>query len=92
MRGLDSDFLNAMREKLERGRRKGRVGWDTKWNCYSDTSYDRGARGPLMKALVGECIELAIAVERGDLEEIRHEAADVANFAMFVADIHGALK
>lgn len=90
-RGLVKDFLAAMREKLELGRRKGREGWDSKWNCSFQVQL-RGAHGYLMAALQAEVIELALAIHHGNRKQIRLEAADVANFAMMMADIEGALE
>ena len=44
-----------------------------------------------MRRLRDEVAELTIAVHSGKLDDIRKEAADVANFAMFIADIEGSL-
>lgn len=91
MRGLNRQFLNAMREKLKHGERKGHTGWDEHWECYSYGTLS-GTNGELMSRLYEEVAELIIAVHENDLPKIRLEAADVANFAMFIADIHGALE
>lgn len=48
----------------------------------------RVLKGLLFRALQNEVAELAWALEKEDPEEILEEAADVANFAMMVADIH----
>lgn len=40
----------------------------------------------LMQLLGGEILELRQAISGGDAEEILREAADVANFAMMIAD------
>jgi NTP pyrophosphatase (non-canonical NTP hydrolase) len=47
-----------------------------------------GYRGFFMKRLQEEVLELAIALDGGDEDDILQEAADVANFAMFIADFH----
>jgi len=91
-RGLSQDFLKAMREKLEHGRNKGRFGWDEKWKNHFFERSPLGSKGMFFQMLQEEIIELAFALESGRNSEIRHEAADVANFAMMIADIHGALK
>lgn len=89
-RGLSKDFLNAMREKLEHGRWRGYEGWDQRWAGYSMEPHC-GTNGFLMRRLFDEYVELVLAVASGNPDVIRSEAADVANFAMMVADIHGAL-
>ena len=91
MRGLSKQFLEAMRQKLEHGRRRGHTGWDKHWECYVHRSL-AGVDGELMSRLYEEVAELIIAVHEGKPEKIRLEAADIANFAMFIADIEGALE
>ena len=91
MRGLSKRFLEAMRQKLEHGRQKGHTGWDKHWNCYTWGPL-AGTNGELMSRLYQEVAELIIAVHEGNPETIKLEAADVANFAMFIADIEGALE
>jgi len=91
VRGLNRDFLNAMREKLEHGRRRNRDGWDNHWQ-ESSIEHIQGHKGFLFHRLLEEVIELADAVKYSNSEEIRSEAADVANFAMMIADAEGALK
>jgi len=44
----------------------------------------------LIERIEGEASELKEAVERGTAFDIIHEAADVANFAMMIADIAAA--
>ena len=90
-RGLSKDFLAAMREKMEYGRRWGYEGWDSHWQGRFGHASLRGATGKLMKRLQKEVIELALAIYSGNKEEIRLEAADVANFAMMIADAEGTL-
>ena len=88
IRGLNKRFLEAMRDKLEHGRWRGYVGWDQHWkNCtfYEST---KGPTGFLMRRLTEEIIELVVALEGGDSDHILSEAADVANFAMMIADFH----
>lgn len=92
IRGLNTDFLNAMREGLERGRNKGQRGWDERWDDTMFCGIPSGPHGTLMLHLYDELIELAIALTKNDPAQIRCEAADVANMAMMVADYHEALK
>lgn len=91
-RQLSKDFLDAMREKLAKGHGKGMIGWEQHWE---DCSFNRepcGWQGDFIQRLRGEVAELTMALFSGDKEKIRRECADVANFAMFIADIHEALK
>lgn len=92
MRDLSPDFLAAMREKLEFGRIKGHRGWDEHWKDCGKTFHPTGPFGFLMRRLREEVGELTEALTRGDKDHIRSEAADVANMAMMVADIEGALR
>lgn len=87
-RGLDRNFLAAMREGLERGRRKGYVGWDQRWKNCTFPARPGGFLGLLHRRLQDEMSELTVALERGIASEIFREAADVANFAMMLADFH----
>ena len=85
MRGLSLKFLSAMRKGLDRGRMHGYKGWDEHWEnvcfpCPSDMF--------LKMRLHQEMDELIIALNERDPEKILNEAADVANFAMFLADIN----
>ena len=88
-RGLDSEFLAVMRKKLEQGRRQGKAGWDTHWGrdgtCILATSDECSPRWFLCRIL-DECIETAVAIEHGDPDQIADECADIANFAMMLAD------
>ena len=88
-RGLSRDFLCAMREKLEHGRQRGYVGWDKHWE---QTPFPCDPINWMMMRLHQEVDELVIALHKRNLDKIRSEAADVANFAMFIADIEGALE
>lgn len=90
-RDLDKRFLNAMREKMQEGRKKGKVGWDQQWQDCNWSTHPEGPLGLLMECLRHEVTELTIALHDGTHEDILKEAADVANFAMMVADFHGAL-
>ena len=91
-RDLHPSFLAAMREKLEYGRQQGRTAWDEGEYCHGYRCAPAGApQGFLMNRLRSEMDELAGAIKRRDVEAIRLEAADVANFAMMVADANGAL-
>ncbi len=86
-RGLPSYFLDMMRKKLDSGRRKGRTGFDNHWRC-SWPYPPLGPFGPLADGLHREVTELMIALEKGSEISILEEAADVANFAMMIADLH----
>jgi len=78
MRGISRMFLQAMRDKLDEGRAKGRTEWDRgKWTVSAEW---------LLERLRDEVAELADALRSGHPIEIRHEAADVALFAMFLAE------
>ncbi len=87
IRGLSQKFLAAMRLKLAHGRAHEYTGWDSRWNCHTFISLT-GVRGGLMQKLFEEMAELIIAVDSGKSEAIIMEAADVANMAMMIADIH----
>lgn len=69
-------FVAAMRRKLAANAHKG--GWK---DCDPDW---------LLKRLRQEVDELEEAVQKG--QGVLGEAADVANFAMFIADVCGELK
>lgn len=81
MRGLDSRFLDAMRVKLNHGRAMGNTAWDQRWKYGINPN-------ALVSRLHQELDELVVALDGGDEDKILNEAADVANFAMFIADIH----
>lgn len=69
-------FARLMEGKLDRNRHKGNAeGWR------KDTAQ------ALFKRLDEEVAELKLTWKMGELEEIPGEAADVANFAMMIADI-----
>ena len=90
IRDLDPNFLNAMRHKMQSGRESGKVGWDRKWE---DTVFPTNDPvGYLLDCLNHEILELAIAIDQGVVSDILYEAADVANFAMMIADITDALE
>ena len=84
MRGLSNDFLDAMRRGLDRGRHKGYVGWDNHWE---NASFPCDPTSWLMMRLHQEVDELVIALKSGDPHGILRECADIANFAMFIADV-----
>ena len=84
MRGLSAEFLTAMREGLKRGRQRGYVGWDQYWQ---KAAFPMPHKQWMMMRLHREVDELVIALEKGKPDEILREAADVANFAMFIADL-----
>lgn len=86
-RSVDPDFIKAMNEKLEWGRRRGRKDYDNHWNNAIEVS-------PffLLDRLLEEVAELTVALRWGNKNNIRSESADIANFVMFIADVHGALE
>ena len=90
-RKVDPKFIEAMEKKLNHGRSKGLVGWDRKWKNTCFPVIPRGPYGFLMTRLHQEVSELTIAVHEKDKKKILKEAADVANFAMMIADIHGSM-
>ncbi|KKN48571.1 hypothetical protein LCGC14_0651580 [marine sediment metagenome] len=65
-------FVDVMLEKLDENRHK---------DHWSDMSHKW-----LLNRLRQETIELRGAIKRGRATEIAREAADVANFAMMIAD------
>lgn len=83
MRGLSKRFLAKMRDKLVQGYLKGYRGWDARWvGVYFPCE-------PLVyfiSRLHQEFDELIVALSRKDTEQVREEAADMANFLMFIAD------
>jgi NTP pyrophosphatase (non-canonical NTP hydrolase) len=95
---VSPDFISAMEEKLQWGREQGRTGWDTNW---ADVSIDDFNVTSLMYKLGEEVGELAqevaeylknpTEVSYENIERLRLEAADVANVAMMIADMVGAL-
>ncbi len=87
-RGLSKEFLRAMRNKLEHGRQRGYDAWDNHWK-FCDLGDETDSW--LLKRLAGEMLELAQAMKSGNKKCITEEAADVANFAMFIADYYGDL-
>lgn len=87
-RGLDKKFLDGMRHKLDSGRLKGREDWDRYAWTVPPSSLQQG--------LLSEVAELFEAVgayqENSSLRNhIIEECADVANFAMFIADYYRTL-
>lgn len=71
-------FSGAMFSKLLANRHKG--------------DWSRCDFGYLLDRLRGESLELERSIGNKTPEEILSEAADVANFAMMIADNAGALK
>lgn len=82
MRGLSAQFLEAMYQGLQRGREKGYVEWDQKWISSPSTNTQEW----LLMRLHQEVDELVIALNENNPKNVLREAADVANFAMFIAD------
>ena len=80
-RGLDKRFLDAMRLKLEHGSKMGRTAYENHWDgSPCDLTF-------LSKRLSEEVAELLLTIMKNDPDEILYEAADVANFAMMIADL-----
>jgi len=83
-----SAFAAMMRQKLEQNRHKG--GWEV--GEHDDLRWQQGA---YLDRLIEEAEELKKALFKADYsqnpQEIAEEAADVANFAMMIADISGGL-
>jgi len=93
IRGLDKRFLAKMRDKLDHGRRRGYVGWDENWECsWHNQHCGGGIHGELFQRLRGEVDELCEALIKEDSKSILSECADIANFAMFIADYHDCFK
>ncbi len=86
MRGLSIRFLFAMWGGLKRGRRKGRRDWEYRWkpSRLTDTY--------LFGRLKQETVELHSALLADDNPEIKRLCANVANFAMMIADWHEKRK
>ncbi len=99
IRLVDASFINAMDDGLERGRKKGRVGWDRNWINTKFDSTPTGPNGQIMNELHRQYLKLKHSVLKsaqtgGTLDSrqaIKIQAANVANLAMMVADIHEAL-
>lgn len=85
MRGLSQKFLEAMRNGLERGRQHGYMGWDLKWK---DVAFPYDPVQFLIDRFHQEIDELIVAISKDQPEDIMREAADVANYAMMIADIN----
>lgn len=79
-------FMQQMTKNLNNARARGLVGWDQHWQDTHFPSPPGGPTGYLMGRLLEETVELALALDRKNKVSIVHEAADVANFAMFIAD------
>lgn len=74
-------FVDAMLYKLKRNARKGRWGENTNADRLPTPIPD------LLKRLRDEVDELEAAIREGNTAEIVFEAADVANFAMILANV-----
>jgi len=86
-RPVSIDFIAAMNERLERDLEMGKRGWDSRWiHIYEDDKLIEMLRIKLHE----EVEELFDVLNEPD--DLRLEAADVANIAMMIADIAGALK
>ena len=95
MRTLHPDFITAMHEKLLVGFKKGYKGWQSHWE---ESSREGGIDLPFLMGRLDEEVEELVEVVNqlrvvgGHQNEVRHEAADVANIAMMIADMAGVLK
>lgn len=100
-RSVSADFILAMEEKLQHGREQGRTGWDSKWENISVDSFTlHNLRNKLeeefweLEELIFELLDYDEIGTKADVDlaDVRLEAADVANVAMMVADMAGALN
>lgn len=87
-RPVDPCFIEYMEAKLQEGREKGKKAWDEEWDNYN-TSLRQ-----LFDMLLDEVQELfnELTDKNSTPDDIAKEAADVANFAMMIADRAGGLK
>ena len=92
VRGLNKRFLSEMRKGLDRGRMNGNTGWDEHWKCNWPGAGVYGPYGHLMVRLGEETIKLTIALALPNHDEIKKRSANIANFAMMIADLEGCLK
>jgi hypothetical protein len=86
---VDPKFIEAMETGLAHGREQGRTGWDTNWAQWMDdaTTYSQVFEG-LIDKLEEERHEFLDAVRMGlPPDQVRREAADVANIAMMLSDL-----
>ena len=92
LRDIDVRFLDAMEERLGLGRQKSMVGWDQHWkDCYFEYDPD-GPRGMFVDLLQRNVRDLIVYLQSNRRTKIRETCADIANFAMFIADIHETLE
>ena len=82
-------FIGMMNHKLSKGREAGKTGWDSLWRLWGGKpTRPARCRSLLLDRLDDEVMELRLAVRRGaPAQEVLQEAADVANIAMFLADV-----
>lgn len=86
LRGVSKRFTDCMKAKLDKGCDSGHMGWETRWRVSRPDL--KGVDGYLMRRLHAEVSELILAINEGNARHILKEAADVANFAMFIADVY----
>ena len=89
-RPVSKKFIELMEEKLEEGRCKSYTGWDEHWEYTITSTPLCGVNGYLFQRLLQEVVELGIAIEKN--ENVASEAADIANFAMMIADLQGDIQ
>lgn len=82
-RPVDMNFIKAMEEKLEYGREKGRVGWDTYWK---ETTFPETVFEGLQAKFYEEVSEVLQALTEGNDELAADECVDVGNLAMMMWD------
>jgi len=91
-RGLDQKFISAMHDRMMQGDRKGRTGWDAHWKDEMFNYPPKGPLGAFMVDVYRSTSKLMLALKDEDDDEILDRCADVANYAMMVADYHGCLQ
>jgi len=94
MRSVSADFVLAMEEKLQHGREMGRTGWDSHWEIVSVDAFILPNLLDKLDEEVAELVEVVneLRLTGGKQNEVRLEAADVANIAMMIADMAGVLN
>jgi hypothetical protein len=82
-------FIDAMERGLAHGRDQGRTGWDTRWKFWqSEPATLNDIQLMLEQKLDEELDEFRTALEDNIPSlYILHEAADVANILMMLADV-----
>lgn len=84
MRGLSKTFLDEMRRRLDHGRDKGYTNWDRHW----DSNFQINPTELMFSELTSKLFELYTAIGQDNFDHINEKTADIANFAMFIADLN----